>query len=102
MGTQPASYIKRFGATAAQRDKREFKQERDRNDKLRDEWAKKFLIADGIVATVKEGVFINESLNHLKQFLLLRAGKVKSMVTMLSPGKTEQLVDPTAYVPGVT
>jgi len=100
--TQPDSFKAQFGATSAQRDKRKFKQERDRDDKLRLEWSKRFLVADGIIATVKEGVFINESLNHLKQFLLLRAGKVKSLLQILSTGEVEMLNNPKTNVPGVT
>merc|ERR1719367_2157291 len=84
-------------------DKRRFKDCRYRNDDLRLEWSKKYLIADGIIATVKEGVFINESLNHLKQFLLRRAGKVKSLLQILTAsGMVELITSLETSVPGVT
>jgi hypothetical protein len=51
-------------------------------------WAYNFLYRKGILAMVKEGVFINESLQHLKQFLLFRAQKTKSLMELNIPKKT--------------
>jgi len=102
LAKQPEDYRAPFGATADDRDKRKFKTEDDRNTKLRLDWSKIYLMGKGIVATVKEGVFINESLNHLKQFLLRRAGKIKSLVQFLQPGSLGMISDPNTVVPGVT
>jgi len=58
-------------------------------------WEEEYLKGQGVVATVKEGVFINESLNHLKQFLLKRAGKLEDIDVI------KQVVDPKAVDPKV-
>eukprot|EP00746_Dinoflagellata_sp_MGD_P148155 gnl/MRDRNA2_/MRDRNA2_80414_c0_seq1.p1 gnl/MRDRNA2_/MRDRNA2_80414_c0~~gnl/MRDRNA2_/MRDRNA2_80414_c0_seq1.p1 ORF type:complete len:2232 (-),score=472.75 gnl/MRDRNA2_/MRDRNA2_80414_c0_seq1:6-5777(-) len=66
-------------------------------------WAYYYLYQKGYIAMVKEGVFINESLAHLKQFLLFRAGKTKSLMELNRPhpdparaaaGELQRLDDP--------
>jgi len=84
--TQPEEYQRIMGATNAKRDKRRYSSARARDDKLRMDWALKLLFEKGVIATVKEGVFINESLNHLKQFLLRRSGKTSSLLEVLGRG----------------
>merc|ERR1711871_1722316 len=60
-------------------------------DDLIKRWPYEYLWKGGIIAMVKEGVFINESLQHLKQFLLLRAGKVKSLIQLRRRKQSEPL-----------
>merc|ERR1712224_872515 len=72
-------------------------------DEMLDQWSERFLHGAGIISMVKEGVFINESLNHLKQFLLKRSGGIESLLqTRTATGDFEFLTDPKSLVPGTS
>lgn len=62
-------------------------------------WSEYFLYAHGIIAMVKEGVFINESLNQLKQFLLKRAGRIESLLHLMGEKGHTSITNRSTVVP---
>jgi hypothetical protein len=70
-----------------------------RDDELLKTWSEYFLYAHGIIAMVKEGVFINESLNQLKQFLLKRAGRIESLLHLMGETGHTAVTNPATVVP---
>merc|ERR1719401_2398810 len=75
---------------------------RMQEDELLKTWSENYLSGAGIIAMVKEGVFINESLNHLKQFLLKRAGRIQSLMQLMGKGAYQNIAEGETVVPGTS
>jgi hypothetical protein len=78
------------------------KSARDKDDDLLQTWSENYLLGAGIIAMVKEGVFINESLNHLKQFLLKRSGRIQSLMQIVTSSELTEITDDELRVPGTS
>jgi len=66
-------------------------------------WVKEY-IEPMLIPMVQEGVFVNEALNHLRQFLLLRGGKIESpttgveFMTWETDGKNDMVYTPHDFI----
>lgn len=67
-------------------------------DKVLRKWVEEFIQLN-LIPMVQEGVFVNEGLNHLRQFLLARGGKIQHGTEGITPFKRDIDNDTVQYAP---